>query len=107
MKKNSEFFQKVFLIPTIVWVLISLLAMIPDETDPDPLTWLELISVDIVLIVFWFIISWIIYFIYVKIKQKKYNKEEKIISEDIKNKDGRIKIYYTYPLSLHALISIL
>lgn len=104
MKKNSEFFQKVFLIPTIVWVLISLLAMIPDENDPDPLTWLELISVDIVLIVFWFIISWIIYFIYVKIKQKKYNKEEKIISEDIKNKDGRIKIYYTYKFKKNVMI---
>ena len=43
-------FFKMFLIPTIIWLLISLLALIPDENETDPVTLGELIVGDIIIV---------------------------------------------------------
>lgn len=74
---KSKFFLNLFLIPSIIWFLISLIAMIPDEQESDPVTWTELITVNIILILIWFIISCIISLIYFIIKNKNNKKQEK------------------------------
>ena len=77
-KIKSILSTKLFLVPSIIWLLLSLLAMTPDQTDPDPLTWSELITVDIALILLWFMISWIVITImnHFKNKSKVINHSE-------------------------------
>lgn len=43
-------FLKMFLIPTIIWLLLSLLTLIPDENETDPVTLGELIVGDIIIV---------------------------------------------------------
>lgn len=77
MFKDKNFFKKTFLIPSIIWILISLLAMYLDEISTDPMTWSELFLADATIIFFWFIISCIMYFIHKRI-HKKNNKIDNI-----------------------------
>lgn len=71
MKKNSVLKSKLFLglfcIPSILWIIISI---IPDETDPEPLTVGEIIAMDIVMLLIWFIISFSIVYLVNKFSKK-------------------------------------
>lgn len=68
---KSSFFFKLFYIPYITWFVISLIALIPDETDPDPITFGELILMNIVLLLIWFSISFIISTIIMGLRRNK------------------------------------
>lgn len=68
---RSGFFLKLFGIPTIVWILLSLISMLPDESDPEPLLWSETIEMDAVIILAWFAISYVIALIIQEIKKVK------------------------------------
>ena len=89
MKDNnifkSKFFLNLFFIPSITWFVISLLAMIPDETESDSLTWTDLIIVNIVIILMWFIISCIISLVFSIIKNTN-NKKQQISKEKFKER---------------------
>lgn len=63
-------FLKLFLIPSVLWMLFSLVALIPDE-EIEPTTLPELILMDAIIILFWLMISWII----ISIFRKKDYKE--------------------------------
>ena len=41
---------KRFTISSIIWLLLSLIVMIPDETDPEPVSWGDLIIADVIII---------------------------------------------------------
>ena len=75
-KYNKSFFKLFFLVPIITWTLFSLIVLIPDETDPDPLSVWDLVFVDTFCAIVWFLISLITYSIYKKISQKKIIKQE-------------------------------
>ena len=68
---KSGFFLRLFGIPYATWFAISLLAMVPDETDPDPLTWGDMILVNIVILLAWFGVSFIISLIVNEVKKSK------------------------------------
>lgn len=77
-----------FVIPSIIWVAISFLALIADVEDPVTL-W-DIIIVDIVIIYLWFLISLIITLIVWKArknKQKKLERANSIIVERKKTKE--------------------
>lgn len=76
---KSSFFLKLFGVPAIVCFIITLIAMIPDETEPDPLTWKELIIADITLLLVWFAVSFVIVLIVNEIK--KIKPKTKVIKE--------------------------
>lgn len=111
---KSNFFLKLYGIPAICWVMISLIAMIPDETDPDPLTWGDLIIADLFLLICWFAISIVITLIVNEVKKKtpktitkevqpmikseekvviKINKEENNTKQEKKNKNNSKCLY--------------
>ena len=73
--KNKKFW-KIFLIPYGIWFLLTLIAMIPDPTETDPLTWGDFILANISMFVIWGFLSIIISFIVYLIK--KYIKKDKI-----------------------------
>lgn len=58
MKK--KIFKIIFTIPSAIWIIISILAMIESQGDSEPLTIAELVVVDTVLILGWLIILYII-----------------------------------------------
>lgn len=68
---KSGFFLRLFGIPYATWFVISLLAMIPDETDPDPLSWGDLILTNIVILLAWFGVSFVISLIINEVKKSK------------------------------------
>lgn len=71
MKKNKNlpnYLKKIFFIPSIFLIFFSLIAMIPDESETNPLTWSELILADIILLLLWYVISYIISLIINKFK---------------------------------------
>lgn len=76
---QSSFFLKLFCIPTLVWIILSLIGMIGDDADPDPLTWGELIIGDIVILLIWFVVSFVLTLIFNEIK--KSNSKTKVIKE--------------------------
>ncbi len=83
---KTRFFQKLFVIPSIIWILLSLVVMIPDETDLDTLTWPDVISIDLTILLLWFIIAFIISLIAYKIKSKSKKQymsksDNKIVAE--------------------------
>lgn len=80
---KSPLFFKLFGIPSITWLVISLLAMIPVDTDSDPLTWGDLIIADIVLLSLWFTISSLIALIVNNIKKNKSKNIDEIKYENI------------------------
>ena len=71
---KSKFFQCFFGIPSILWTLLSLTVMIPSESDIDPITWGELIIVDLFLVISWLLISLAIDFVVYSIKNCKNKK---------------------------------
>lgn len=68
---KSGFFLRLFGIPYATWFVISLLAMIPDETNPDPLSWGDLILTNIVILLAWFGVSFVISLIINEVKKSK------------------------------------
>lgn len=76
---KSKFFVKLLIIPYIAWLLFSLLLMIPDETETDPLTWGDLILADISILLIWFIITYVIALIINELKKR--TPKPKIIKE--------------------------
>ena len=67
---KSSLFLKLFTIPYITWFVISLIALIPDETEPITLG--ELLITNIVILLLWFGISFLISLIVNKIKNNNY-----------------------------------
>lgn len=88
--KNKKFW-KIFLIPYGIWFLLTLIAMIPDPTETDPLTWGDFILANISMFIIWGFLSIIISFIIYLIK--KYIKKDKIEvqSNNIGNNKKTIK----------------
>lgn len=68
---SIKLFLTLYLAPIIAWILLSMLLLIPDETDVDPLTLYEVIIADIAVMIVWFIISFIICVIIGEIKKLK------------------------------------
>ena len=85
---KSNFFLKLFGIPTGIWIFLSLISM-TDQSDAEPMTWGEFIVSNIVIIGIWFGISFIIYlFINKNIRNKpkvKNVKEVKHMNKNEKN----------------------
>ena len=69
---NSKLFLKLFSIPVISWVVLSLLFMMLNESKPNSLSIDDLVIGDSIFIIFWFIISIIICYIY------EVNKESQV-----------------------------
>lgn len=99
---KSSFFLKLYGIPALCWLVISLISMIPDETDPEPLSWSESIATDLFVLVSWFAISFVIALIVSEIKKKKpktiikevqpmIKSKEQIIIKDEKNENNTNK----------------
>ena len=95
--KRKKLFKKIFFIPVVLWFILCLIAMIPDASEVDPLTWGEIIFTNIFIIPFWFGISFILTHIINFIMNKISKKEEKticnetIIKEEIKQEKIEIK----------------
>lgn len=94
MKKGSilksSFFLKLYGIPSVCWIIISLIGMIPDETDLDPLTWGDLIIVDLFMLISWFAISFVITLIVNEIKKKKSKTIIKEVQEMTKLEEKKL-----------------
>lgn len=94
MKKGSilksSFFLKLYGIPSVCWIIISLIGMIPDETDLDPLTWGDLIIVDLFMLISWFAISFVITLIVNEIKKKKSKTIIKEVQEMTKLEEKKV-----------------
>jgi len=86
-RKRNKLFKLVFLIPAGLWLSLCLLAMIPDPSYTDPLTWGDFILANTFIISFWFAVSFIITHI-VSLIMKKYikNIEENKYENEIKEK---------------------
>ena len=78
MKENSVLKSKLFLrlfgIPSAIWQVIMILALIPDETDPEQLTLGDAIVVDIFLLLIWFAISFLVSLVITKFNKKSKKK---------------------------------
>lgn len=114
MKKEnifkSKIFLKLFCIPLITWLLLSLLLLIPDKNDKDPITWSDLAVFDIIVIIIWFLISTIIYYIYKKhkgIMLKKSKENKNIISQTTPNKKGQENINDSSQIIFLSIMSII
>ena len=82
---KSNFFLKLFGIPTGIWIFLSLISM-TDQSDAEPMTWGEFIVSNIVIIGIWFGISFIIYlFINKNIRNKPKVKNVKEVKHMNKN----------------------
>lgn len=79
-KVFSKRFLITFLIPSIIWLLLSLLSMIPDKNETDSLTWVEFFIGNITILGVWFAISYVIATFH---KEKVVNKEEKVLKKYI------------------------
>ena len=89
---KSSFFRKLFIVPSIIWIIISLISMIPDSGDSEEITWFEFAVGNISLILIWFAISFIIVLIVREVK--KIKSKTKIIKEIqyIENADEKMTI---------------
>lgn len=86
-------FLKMFLIPTIIWLLLSLLTLIPDENETDPVTLGELIVGDIIFVLIIFGVVCIINSVTKKGSYKRFIKKNKnIIEYDISFNEDYLKI---------------
>lgn len=84
--KRKSLFKKIFFIPVVLWLILCLIAMIPDASEVDPLTWGELIFTNIFIIPFWFGISFLItHIINFIMKESDKNKEETIRTNNNQN----------------------
>lgn len=55
---KSKFFLKLFCIPAVIWLFLSLILM-TDQSDPEPMTWRFFIG-NILILGIWFVISFLI-----------------------------------------------
>ena len=85
---KTKLFKKLFGIPAISWLLLSLITIIPDNTDLDPLTWSDLIIVDLFLLLIWFSISFIISLIIYEIKALKQRAKSKNVIQYTNESDN-------------------
>lgn len=91
MKK--KIFKIIFTIPTVIWIIISILAMIESQGDSEPLTIAELVVVDTILILGWLIILYIIStVINFFSKDKEITKKDDRVTNNISSKKENIKI---------------
>jgi hypothetical protein len=98
---KSRFFFQIYCIPTIIGIVMSLLAMIPDDVNTKPIiTWSELILIDIFLILIWFIIS---YFI-TTIELDNYNKLMKKYVKKITSKKEKSLFNCTFMFNCQEYI---
>ena len=72
-RKRNKLFKLIFLIPAGLWLGLCLLAMIPDPSYTDPLTWGDFLLANTFIISFWFMASFIITHI-VSLIMRKYSK---------------------------------
>ena len=84
-------FLKLFLIPSIVWIIISLCTLIPDE-EIEAVTVPELIIYDSLLVLLWLIIVFVIILITRKIDYKRF------IKKNIDNIEYTLYFYEDYIL---------
>lgn len=56
---KSEFFLKLFCIPAVIWLFLSLFSM-TDQSDPEPMTWGDFFVGNILILGIWFAISFLI-----------------------------------------------
>lgn len=68
---------KRFTISSIIWLLLSLIVMIPDETDPEPVSWGDLIIADVIIILSILVIVCVIDCIFKRASYKNFVKENK------------------------------
>lgn len=73
---KSTFFLKLFFIPSLIWILLSLFLESINNTSYDSLSINTLLFYNIIVIILWFIISLIIFCIYESVKKKKTRNEE-------------------------------
>lgn len=84
-------FKKLFLIPYGIWFLLTIIAMIPDASETDPLTWDEFIVANLAMLILWFVISFIISYI-IMLVSNKITKVEKVVTLPVEiNDDVEIK----------------
>lgn len=68
---KSKIFIKLFIIPYICWIVLTMVTLIPDESG-DSLTLVDVLIADIFVMIIWFVISFIIVLIIKKIKESKF-----------------------------------
>ena len=76
-KLFSRQFLKISLVSSTLWILLSLLTLIPDKTETDPVTLSDLIITDIVMVLFILLVSWLITILTKKITYKKFIKNNR------------------------------
>lgn len=84
---KSKFFKIIFWIVYALWFIFSLLMLIPSKNQEDNILVGDLILIDIAILIMWWIISYIISYVFYKIKQLF------IGSKIEKNNDEAIKYY--------------
>ena len=84
---KTKFFKRIFWIVYSLWFAFSLLMLIPSENPEDNILVGDLILIDIVIFIMWWIISYILSYVFYKIKQLC------TISRIEKNNDEAIKYY--------------
>ena len=90
---KSRFFFELFVIPSIMWIILSILVMIDSMDSTDKLTIGELIMTDFALILIWFVISIIVIKVSFILK-KSFSKKTKDNDEgkSVENKRNVMKI---------------
>lgn len=99
---KSSFFLKLFGIPSICWLIVSLIVMfLPDESGDDPITWIDFIIECPLLIAIWFAISFVIVLIINEVKKNKpktkivkqiqyiTKQDEKVVAKPKKSNDKK------------------
>lgn len=86
---KSRFFFELFVIPSIMWIILSILAMIDSMDSVDRLTIGELIMTDFVLILIWFVISILVIKASFKFK-KLFSKKNKDSDEGMFIEDKKV-----------------
>ena len=82
---RSKFFIIMFAVPYAIWFAITLLAMVPDETNTDPLTWAEFAIANIVILLIWFAVSFVVSLIVYQIKKSCKKSQQAKISANAEN----------------------
>lgn len=74
MVVKTKFFKIIFFVPSVLWLVFITIANIV-KMDGEALLWSELIFLNDIILLFWFVISYIISFITIKIRKKSHNNE--------------------------------
>lgn len=70
-KLKTNLLSKLFLIPSVLYIILSLLTLIIDDMADEQLTILEFIISDIIILLAWYIISFVISYIKSKLEKLK------------------------------------